>query len=315
MSQEVVIAGELSPREHIDRIRAALENARNAIFDVAILITDAVNQLGKDRFVSEVAVELGMTQGTLSKWLAIASSNQVIKYRDSLPSTFSTLYEITNLERTLISIDPATADDEFANLIIEGKFNTGTGREEVRFIHQKLKERRKRGRATDIKRLVGQPSGHLTIDSLINQKRTFSTFVVLPSNSVLSKWNREDCLPSEIRNDFPLSEVRDTSLKTTLQLLIVIPANQLDAALKMCSAFGFAYRNIFVPSYKTTNLNKELIVVRGERGKPKTLSDPQLTQVNHHSVVELANTIGNTPHLLVVESKTKIPSDWEQILW
>jgi hypothetical protein len=40
MSQEVVIAGELSPREHIDRIRAALENARNAIFDVAILITD-----------------------------------------------------------------------------------------------------------------------------------------------------------------------------------------------------------------------------------------------------------------------------------
>ena len=112
-----------------------------------------------------------------------------------------------------------------------------------------------------------------------------------------------------------MSEVRDTSLKTTLQLLIVIPANQLNAALKMCSAFGFAYRNIFVPPYKTTNLNNELIVVRGERGKRKTIPDIQLYEVKHLSVIQLANDIGNAPHLFVTESQTKKPSDWEQILW
>ena len=82
MSQEVILTGELSPREHISRIRSALENARTAIFDVAIVINDAYRQLGQDRFATEVAIELGMTKGTLSKWLSIASSKQVIKHRN-----------------------------------------------------------------------------------------------------------------------------------------------------------------------------------------------------------------------------------------
>ena len=99
------------------------------------------NQLHTDAAYTEHLQKRHIDESLLLRMLA--RPYQVIKYRDSLPSTFSTLYEITNLERTLISIDPATADDEFANLIIEGKFNTGTGREEVRFIHQKLKEKRK----------------------------------------------------------------------------------------------------------------------------------------------------------------------------
>ena len=315
MTQEVILTGELSPREHISRIRSALENARTAIFDVAIVINDAFRQLGQDRFATEVAIELGMTKGTLSKWLSIASSKQVIKHRNSLPSTFATLYELTILERTLERIDPETVDDEFFNFITEGRFHPATELEEVRVIRQKLKEKTTRKRVTNIGSLPSQSSGHSTIDSLIKQNRKFSTFLVWPSKTILSKWNREDCLPSEIRNDFPLSEVRDTSLKTTLQLLIVIPANQLNAALKMCSAFGFAYRNIFVPPYKTTNLNNELIVVRGERGKRKTIPDIQLYEVKHLSVIQLANDIGNAPHLFVTESQTKKPSDWEQILW
>ena len=319
MNQNLLIQGEMSPREHIQRIRNALETARQAVFDVAIVINDAVKELGEDRFQNEVASELGMTKGTLSKWLSIASSERVLEYRQGLPSTFSTLYELTLVEKTLFRISPDTADIDFVQLI-ETEIHPATEMEQVRVLHSKVKQRITRNRANKIGQFPSQDSGNQTIDSLRQTQKKFATFVVWPSKTCLSAWDKEDCLVSKITQDFPLAEVRETSLRTTLQMLIVLPARYLRAGIKMCSAFGFGYTNLFVPRCESSNLDTELIVIRCERGRTRYRSDIELSLVNHRSVIELANTIGNSPYLMVggeksinSSRKSAIPPDWEWI--
>lgn len=126
-------------QEHIDNIRYALGLARQATLEAAFAIHKAYTQLGQKKFANEVATELGMSKGTFSKYLSIARAKNVIKHKDSLPSSFSTLYQLSSLERTLIEIDPTTAEDEFTSLIWQGKLNTATECEEVRLIERELK--------------------------------------------------------------------------------------------------------------------------------------------------------------------------------
>ena len=55
---------------------------KNSIFEMAEAITNAVNQL--DNRQKDLAQKLGMSTGTLSKWIAIGSNQSLMNMKNSV---------------------------------------------------------------------------------------------------------------------------------------------------------------------------------------------------------------------------------------
>ena len=66
----------LSIDDHVIKINLAKNKVKNSIFEMAEAITNALNQLENSQV--ELALKLGMSKGTLSKWHSIGSSNNIM---------------------------------------------------------------------------------------------------------------------------------------------------------------------------------------------------------------------------------------------
>ena len=95
---EIIPANHLSIDEHVARIRECLDRARSAIFDTVAAVKECHEQLGDEVFEKEVAKQLGMHPSTLSRWLAIGTSQFIMDHRDRMPNTFTGLYNVSRLE-------------------------------------------------------------------------------------------------------------------------------------------------------------------------------------------------------------------------
>ena len=62
---------------------------------MAEAITEAVNQL--DGRQAELSEKLGMSKGTISKWVSIGSNRLLIKMKDKAPLSFNSLYQLSCL--------------------------------------------------------------------------------------------------------------------------------------------------------------------------------------------------------------------------
>jgi len=78
----------------------------------------------------------------------------------------------------------------------------------------------------------------------------------------------------DIGDEFPLHELRSPSMSVTNVALVIVPIKYIATGLKILRAFGFNYRDTFVPNSGYEDLilmNNEAIVLRGERGKTQSL--------------------------------------------
>ena len=80
----------LSIAHHVKTIEAARKRVKDAIFDVVDAILDAENHLDETAFQDALGVEIGMSKGTISKWLSIGKSPFISENRRVLPCTFTT---------------------------------------------------------------------------------------------------------------------------------------------------------------------------------------------------------------------------------
>ena len=80
------ISNIMSLEDHIAKINLAKIKVKISIFEMAEAITDAVNQLENRQI--ELASKLGISKGTLSKWLSIGSSNSLITVKELAPNSF-----------------------------------------------------------------------------------------------------------------------------------------------------------------------------------------------------------------------------------
>ena len=71
-----LISNSLTLDEHIERIQSAKDKVKTGIFDMAQYICDAVEQLGGRQV--ELMERLGMSKGTISKWISIGSNSTLI---------------------------------------------------------------------------------------------------------------------------------------------------------------------------------------------------------------------------------------------
>ena len=62
-------------------------------------------------------------------------------------------------------------------------------------------------------------------------------------------------------------ELRTPSVSEDVMCLMVVPMNKIDVGIKVLTSFGFTYRDTYIPSHSSSNLQrftKENVVVRGK---------------------------------------------------
>ena len=103
---EIISRNELTVEEHVQRIKLCLNRTRQSIFDTVISIKECKEQLGNEVFQKDVSEMLGMSPSTLNRWLSIGNSEFILSHQSDLPHTFTSLYNITQLEKRYLEYYP-----------------------------------------------------------------------------------------------------------------------------------------------------------------------------------------------------------------
>ena len=311
---EVIPANQLTIDQHVERIRSALDRARSAIFDLVDTIKAAHDQLGCDVFQSELAERLGMSASTLSRWLQIGNSQFLIAQQARLPSTFSSLYDLTRLEKIYVEqYGPTEAERRLVKLLEDGKVSPTSERSDIQVllksIDDRLKKKAKKEREQRIIDLAGRnelpASDKVSLSDLLEQGSIFRTFVAVPPRELLSKWGDDGILEIDIADQFPVANLRAPSMSEVVTCFISVPANQVEAGLKILGAFGFTYRDMFIPNIKgdgLTLIKSETITLRGERGIGKTPPLTSMASSGLDDLLSFAEEAGAGPHLLLFDT-------------
>lgn len=310
---EVIVSGQFTIDEHIDRIKRCLEKTRDSIFETVITIKQCKDEVGDDVFQNEISKRLGMSPSTLNRWLSIGSSNFILDHKDKLPSTFSSLYDITLLEKKYVEFYGQTkGSDQLQKLLDEGNISITSYQSDIqeilRSIDLKLKNRQKRQRE---KNVVGLSGGEIkfqtkttTIEELSISQSKFRSFVIQLPKELISRWGDDGYSELEIMEEFPLYDLRTPSIFDVVTCLITVPINKFDVGIKVLNSFGFTYRDVFIPtqsSDRLTLMSKEKVVLRGERGlgSPKTNT---LKSSSTNDLIEWTTENSDGPYCLVFDT-------------
>ena len=98
----IVNSNTMSLDEHVKKINLARDKVQAGIFEMALSITEAVTQLGGKQI--ELAQRLGMSKGTISKWISIGSNSVIMSMQKKAPSSFDSLYQLSSLDNQYLSL-------------------------------------------------------------------------------------------------------------------------------------------------------------------------------------------------------------------
>ena len=317
---QVLSPNSLTLDEHIEKIEAARNKIRAGVFEFAAAIADAVHQLD-DLTQHQLAPRLGMTQSTLSRWLDIGSHPVIMSMRDELPPTFSTLHDLTRLEKKYVDHYGNTKGSaKFSAVFSKNKIIRNSEQSDVRQlldeVERRIKAKKTNQNQSAILSLGGQQLAVLqtgkntqTISELLKSKSTFRTFVIVPSTEQIRHWGTMD-FDTDIQDNYRLLDLRHTSHTDAIQCLIQIPVKVLPTGFMMMSGWGFQYRDMLLPTQKKVGYEvrkNELAVIRGERGRG-TLENLHIKDDSLDGVLDYAESIGKSPYLLLGANTDR--TDW-----
>ena len=78
---DIVKQNQMTLDQHVEKIQLCLNRVKTSLMDTALVIRECRDDLGGEIFGKDLAVRLGMSTGTLSKWLAISESETIKKYQ------------------------------------------------------------------------------------------------------------------------------------------------------------------------------------------------------------------------------------------
>jgi hypothetical protein len=320
---EVKVSGEFTIDEHVDRIKKCLERTRDSIFETVISIKECREQLGEDVFQKDVSKRLGMSPSTLNRWISIGNSQFILDHQRELPHTFSSLYNITQLEKKYLEHYPRDGVHRLEKLIEKGEISLTSQQSDIKEIlidiEQRIKSKKKKKREQDILDFdgsVSEPSVKTeTLTNLLSINSKFRTFVIKLPKELISRWGNEGLFEFEISEEFPIHELRYPSVSEPDICLMIVPINKVNVGLKVLSSFGFNYRDTFIPNHDQNGLKlmkDELVILRGERGigSEKPLDPIPSSSIN--DVLEFIEGISGTPRLLVFEETDR--DGWTSVI-
>ena len=309
---ELIPKGHLTLQEHVKVITEKQLRVKEAVWDYIQSIRVAFDQLGSDVFDSELAKELGMTSSTLNRWKSISLSEVVVENRDQLPPVFSSLYQVTLLEKQYKDFyGPSRGVKKIQSLINRRSINPNTETKDITFFVDQVKRERldqkrleKEQYLLDQQGSVGYEVGekYSSIQEMVEQGVKVRTIVVSPPQDLLTKWSDMGFSSSDIDEEFPVSELRGRSEVQSINYFVVVPNSRVDVGLKILRSGGFSFRQIFYPNHEGYGFSGERsqpVVVYGQRGMGGSVRNVSSTDTSLEGVCQIAEQIGEGPFLVL----------------
>ena len=301
------VSNMMSIDDHVDKINEAKNKVQNGIFEMAEAITEAVNQL--DGRQAELSEKLGMSKGTISKWVSIGSNRRLVKMKDKAPLSFNSLYQLSSLDNQYNKIyGQKVAEKKFLELFENEKITPLSQRNDIDKIIRSQKKTITNKTRDNKESIVTHPEGQAktTVNSemklqvLIKSNLFFNTIIVVPSSNQLEKWKYTR---SDINEDYPLRNLENPDKNILQQCIIKVKARDIDVAMSCLDNWGYIYSNILIPNQKKNalvSIHNEYVVIRGERGRPKDINSV-IKSNNSVDLINYAENIGAEPFLFVGE--------------
>lgn len=301
------VSNMMSIDDHVDKINEAKNKVQNGIFEMAEAITEAVNQL--DGRQAELSEKLGMSKGTISKWVSIGSNTRLVKMKDKAPLSFNSLYQLSSLDNQYNKIyGQKVAEKKFIELFENEKITPLSQRNDIDKIIRSQKKIITNKTRDNKENIVTHPEGQAktTVNSemklqvLIKSNLFFNTIIVVPSSNQLEKWKYTR---SDINEDYPLRNLENPDKNILQQCIIKVKARDIDVAMSCLDNWGYNYSNILIPNQKKNalvSIHNEYVVIRGERGRPKEINSV-IKSNNSVDLINYAENIGAEPFLFVGE--------------
>ena len=301
------VSNMMSIDDHVDKINEAKNKVQNGIFEMAEAITEAVNQL--DGRQAELSEKLGMSKGTISKWVSIGSNTRLVKMKDKAPLSFNSLYQLSSLDNQYNKIyGQKVAEKKFLELFENEKITPLSQRNDIDKIIRSQKKTITNKTRDNKESIVTHPEGQAktTVNSemklqvLIKSNLFFNTIIVVPSFNQLEKWKYTR---SDINEDYPLRNLENPDKNILQQCIIKVKARDIDVAMSCLDNWGYNYSNILIPNQKKNalvSIHNEYVVIRGERGRPKDINSV-IKSNNSVDLINYAENIGVEPFLFVGE--------------
>ena len=301
------VSNMMSIDDHVDKINEAKNKVQNGIFEMAEAITEAVNQL--DGRQAELSEKLGMSKGTISKWVSIGSNRRLVKMKDKAPLSFNSLYQLSSLDNQYNKIyGQKVAEKKFLELFENEKITPLSQRNDIDKIIRSQKKTITNKTRDNKESIVTHPEGQAktTVNSemklqvLIKSNLFFNTIIVVPSFNQLEKWKYTR---SDINEDYPLRNLENPDKNILQQCIIKVKARDIDVAMSCLDNWGYNYSNILIPNQKKNalvSIHNEYVVIRGERGRPKDINSV-IKSNNSVDLINYAENIGAEPFLFVGE--------------
>ena len=301
------VSNMMSIDDHVDKINEAKNKVQNGIFEMAEAITEAVNQL--DGRQAELSEKLGMSKGTISKWVSIGSNTRLVKMKDKAPLSFNSLYQLSSLDNQYNKIyGQKVAEKKFLELFENEKITPLSQRNDIDKIIRSQKQTITNKKRDNKESIVTQPEGQvktpvnseMKLQVLIKSNLFFNTIIVVPSSNQLEKWKDTR---SDINEDYPLRNLENPDKNILQQCIIKVKARDIDVAMSCLDNWGYNYSNILIPNQKKNalvSIHNEYVVIRGERGRPKDINSV-IKSNNSDDLINYAENIGIEPFLFVGE--------------
>ena len=301
------VSNMMSIDDHVDKINEAKNKVQNGIFEMAEAITEAVNQL--DGRQAELSEKLGMSKGTISKWVSIGSNRLLVKMKDKAPLSFNSLYQLSYLDNQYNKIyGQKIAEKKFLELFENEKITPLSQRNDIDKIIRSQKQTITNKTRDNKESIVTHPEGQaktpvnseMKLQVLIKSNLFFNTIIVVPSSNQLEKWKYTR---SDINEDYPLRNLENPDKNILQQCIIKVKARDIDVAMSCLDNWGYNYSNILIPNQKKNalvSIHNEYVVIRGERGRPKDINSV-IKSNNSDDLINYAENIGIEPFLFVGE--------------
>ena len=301
------VSNMMSIDDHVDKINEAKNKVQNGIFEMAEAITEAVNQL--DGRQAELSEKLGMSKGTISKWVSIGSNTRLVKMKDKAPLSFNSLYQLSSLDNQYNKIyGQKVAEKKFIELFENEKITPLSQRNDIDKIIRSQKQTITNKKRDNKESIVTHPEGQaktpvnseMKLQVLIKSNLFFNTIIVVPSSNQLEKWKYTR---SDINEDYPLRNLENPDKNILQQCIIKVKARDIDVAMSCLNNWGYNYSNILIPNQKKNalvSIHNEYVVIRGERGRPKGFNSV-IKSNNSVDLINYAENIGAKPFLFVGE--------------